>query len=304
MFIIKQRKFFFIISAILVLLSIFAIYQIGIPLGIEFTGGTIIELNYDIAANRPASNELSTKLADLDLGQVLIQPLGDKAFLLRLKTINESEKENLVSISGGSEARYSSIGPSLGRELARKGVIALILTMILIIIYIAFVFRKVSLAALAGEAVSSWKYGVIAVVALVHDAFIATGFMVFLSKVLGLEADSLFLTALLMIIGLSVNDTIVVFDRIRENLRHPEGRHFDELVGKSILETMARSINTSLAVVLVLMAIYFLGAAGTKNFALIMTVGLIVGTYSSIFLASPLLVTWQKFTARRAERKG
>jgi preprotein translocase subunit SecF len=176
----------------------------------------------------------------------------------------------------------------LGAELARKGMMALGLSVLFIIIYIAFAFRAVS------RPVSSWKYGLIAIAALIHDVVIPTGVFAILGHFYGVEIDSLFLTALLTIFGLSISDTIVVFDRIRENLKKHRTEPFAETVGKSLEETFVRSLNTSLTVILALLALLLFGGQPTRYFALALTIGMIVGTYSSIFIASPLLVVWGK----------
>ena len=168
------------------------------------------------------------------------------------------------------------------------------------IVFIAWAFRGVS------KPVQSWKYGIVAIVTLLHDILVPAGLFAILGRFVGAEVDALFIVALLTILGISINDTIVVFDRIRENLRFNEDKgrreEFEEVVGRSITQTIARSINTSLTVVIVLAALYLLGPVVTKNFALTLIVGMIAGTYSSIFLASPLLVAWQKWSVRGAKK--
>ncbi|HEY4524198.1 MAG TPA: protein translocase subunit SecF [Candidatus Paceibacterota bacterium] len=295
MFIINHRRIFFLISSLLVLAAVVALATYGLQLGTDFTGGTIIETEY--AAARPEINRLKTEIEALNLGQVSVQAIGEQAILLRLRTITEVEHQALKTALGGEEKRYSSIGPAIGEELARRGIIAIAIVVILIILYIAFVFRHVPGAHRGG--VNSWKYGLIAILALIHDIAIPTGVMAVLGHYYGAEVDALFLTALLTILGLSVNDTIVVFDRIRENLKQNSSERFEEVIGRSLNETIVRSVNTSLTVILALLAVYFFGGATTKYFALIMAIGMFVGTYSSIFIASPLLVTWQKWSARK-----
>lgn len=294
MLIIKYRAVFFLASGLLVLASLAVLVVYGLKLGTDFTGGTIVEI-------QSPNQQFKSSLAALNLGQVSVQPIGEQAVLLRLRTLTEEEHQSLKSALGGVEIRYSSIGPAVGEELARKGLIAIMVVIALIILYIAFVFRHARPTGSSGRIsrpISSWKYGLIAILALIHDVTIPTGVMVLLGRFYGVEADALFLTALLTILGLSVNDTIVVFDRIRENLKQLINESFEVVVGKSLNETIVRSINTSLTVVLVLLAVYFFGGASTKYFALVMAIGMVVGTYSSIFIASPLLVSWQKFSAR------
>jgi len=290
MFIINHRKIFFMISGLLVLTSLIGLFRYGLKLGTDFTGGTIMEIEY--SGTRPELALIKSPIDALALGPVSLQTIGERSVLLRLRTITEDEHQALKQTLSGLEKRYSSIGPAVGEELARRGIIAILIVVVLIILFIAFVFRHVS------KPVNSWKYGVIAILALIHDIAIPTGVMALLGRFYGVEVDALFLTALLTILGLSVNDTIVVFDRIRENLKQHTGEKFDEVVGRSLNEIIVRSINTSLTVILVLLAIYFFGSASTKYFALVMAVGMFVGTYSSIFIASPLLVSWQKWSAR------
>jgi preprotein translocase subunit SecF len=179
-----------------------------------------------------------------------------------------------------------------------KAVLAIILVILAIVLFIAFVFRHVA------EPVQSWKYGVVAIVTLLHDVIVPLGVFSVLGHFGLAEIDTLFVTALLVILGFSIHDTIVVFDRVRENLRiNKQGHHklsFDEVVGKSLKQTYARSINTSLTTLLTLAALYLFGSTTTENFALAMFIGIAVGTYSSICIASPLLVTWHKFSSKRA----
>jgi preprotein translocase subunit SecF len=189
------------------------------------------------------------------------------------------------------EDQFTTVGPTLGAELLRKAWIALGLVMLCIILFIAFAFRHVS------KPVASWKYGVVAIVTLLHDVLIPAGLFAFLGFYDGAEIDSLFIVALLTILGISINDTIVVFDRIRENLRLNEERHkqetFESVVGRSIKQTLSRSLNTSLTVIIVLFSLFLVGPVSTKDFALTLIVGMVAGTYSSIFLAAPLLVERQ-----------
>ncbi|MCR4306599.1 MAG: protein translocase subunit SecF, partial [Candidatus Yonathbacteria bacterium] len=195
------------------------------------------------------------------------------------------------------EERFNSIGPVIGSELKRKAVIAIIIVMVAIILFITFAFRRVS------EPVSSWKYGLVAIVALAHDVIIPTGvFAVLGNFFIDFQVNVLFVTALLAILGFSIHDTIVVFDRIRENLRRNKEYHIDkgfaETVGEGLSQTFTRSINTSMTVVFVMLVLYFLGGEPTRQFALALSVGVIAGTYSSVFIASPLLVVIEKWQRR------
>ena len=274
--------------------------KFGLNLGIDFRGGTIVEVEY--VGTRPELNAIRETVNGTGLGSIAVQPTGERGVIFRLKTISDQEKNDLIQTAGlGAtssliEKKFSSIGPSLGSELALKGIVAIGLVSLLIVLFIAFVFRQVS------RPVASWKYGLIAITTLIHDIVIPTGVFAYLGAIHGTEIDALFLTALLTILGLSVNDTIVVFDRIRENLKLKISPHFEETVGISLSQTFTRSINTSLTVILILLALYFFGGSTTRNFALALTIGMIVGTYSSIFIASPLLVTWNNFSGRKLKK--
>ncbi|MEK7610581.1 MAG: protein translocase subunit SecF [Patescibacteria group bacterium] len=295
MFIIKYRAVFFLLSVLLVAGSIVALVALGLRLSPDFTGGVIMEVEYPAA--RPAIEQVRQQIVATDLAGISVQELGERGLLLRTKELTDDQHRALLSTLAVDkvaplEKRFSSIGPAVGRELKQRGLTAIAIVVALIILYITWAFRGVS------RPVQSWKYGLIAIVALLHDITIPTGVFALLSHFYGVEADALFLTALLTILALSVNDTIVVFDRIRERLRGSSGANFPELVGRSLDETIVRSINTSLTVILVLLAIFFFGSQSTKYFSLILAIGMIVGTYSSIFIASPLLVVWEKFSRR------
>jgi len=288
MFIVKYRKIFFTISAVLVAIAIFSIATFGLNLGIDFKGGSILEVNYP--DNRPELAVVDKRIADSVSGQVIVQPTGKNGFIVRAEVSSEKDRQALISalsLDGKvtmNEERFNAIGPTIGAELRNKAWIAIATVVIAIIFFIAFVFRHVS------EPVSSWKYGGIAIIALAHDIIIPAGIFAYL----GYEIDSLFVIALLAILGLSVNDTIVVFDRIRENLKNRISNDFRETVGKSLEQTFTRSINTSFTTLLVLLTLYFIGPETTKNFALALSFGIFFGTYSSIFLASPLLVAIER----------
>lgn len=297
MLIVKYRKIFYALSLVLLALSVFAIVRYGLNLGTDFIGGTLLEVKYE--EGRPELEELNSAVLDLELGSILIQPTGEQNYTLKLRNISETEKEALfeaLTLDGKktfTQERLSEVGPTLGKELRNKGVVAITLVVLLIILYIAFVFRQVS-----KHHVKSWKYGVAAIVALTHDIIISVGAMALLGHFSGAEADALFLTALLTILGLSVNDTIVVFDRIRENLhRHPTVK-FEEVVGVSLRETYIRSINTTVVIIIVLVSLLIWGPASTYYFALILLIGMVAGTYSSIFIAPNILISWEKFGRR------
>jgi preprotein translocase subunit SecF len=236
----------------------------------------------------------------LPIGEVRVQPAGEKSYILKQRDLTPDEKAGLVSLleklGPMTENRFTSIGPALGAELRQKAWIAITLVILAIILFITFAFRHVS------KPVASWKYGIVTILTLVHDILIPMGLFALLGHLHGAEVDTLFIIGLLTILGLSINDTIVVFDRIRENLRiNEKGHHhhsFEETVWKSIIQTITRSINTSLTVVIVLLALYFLGPVATRDFSLMLIVGMVAGTYSSILLAAPTLVAWEKWARK------
>lgn len=306
MFIVRQRKIFFIITTILVLFSVGSMIVRGFNFGIDFTGGSILEVSYE--GSRPDSDKIREKLDSLavadgvSLGVYSLRPSGDRSYVLRTKEIGNEAKNKVfaaLSLDGqvkAEEDRFNTVGPTVGNELRNKAYMAIAVTILGIVFFVTFAFRKVS------RPVSSWRYGLATIIALVHDVVISAGVFIFLTPFIGAELDLLFMTALLAILGYSVHDTIVVFDRIRENLRVNNETHrteqFEEVVGRSVTQTMGRSINTSLTIVLVLIALYFLGGESTRDFALLLTVGIIIGTYSSICIASPLLVVFEKMKNR------
>jgi preprotein translocase subunit SecF len=300
--IVKYRKIWYTISSLLLAASIFSIFYFGLKLGIDFTGGSLLEIEYQ--TGRPEIPIIQDGLSALNFGSISLQPAGDKGLFIRSRTLTEEEHQKAISallLTGSfNEVRFDSIGPVIGQELRQKSWMAVGLVMIMIIFYIAFAFRKVS------KPVSSFKFGLMAVVALVHDVTAPVGVFAVLGKFFDVEIDILFITAILTVLGFSVHDTIVVFDRIRENLKRGMGKDpaspaggFEETIGISVNQTITRSINTSLTVLLVLLAIFFFGGETTKYFALALMIGVFFGTYSSIFLASPLLVTLYKFQQRK-----
>lgn len=284
MFVIKYKKIFVIISAFLVLISLSAIGYYKLNLGIDFKGGSLSEIEYKTA--RPEQSVVEAELAPLNLGETLIQPTGEMGYSIKTRAITEQERASLLQVLGSdaTEKSFTSIGPSVGAELVRKSILSFILVSLGIIFFIAFSFRKVS------KPVSSWQYGLIAIVTLIHDILIPVGAFAILSHVYGVEVDTLFVVAILTVLGLSVSDTIVVFDRIRENIRSNHWKTFEETVGHSLEQVYTRSIATSSTVIIVLLALVFFGPSSTKVFAMMLTAGMFFGTYSSIFLASPLLV--------------
>ena len=299
MLVVTYRKIFFAISGAIVALALGAVAVFGVNFGIEFTGGELIEVKY---AERPLKEVVESNLNSLAVGTYSLRAAGSDEYILRVRSLSEEERDAvftaLTTIEGneGEVERFNGIGPTIGTELRNKAGIAVVAVVLAIILFIAFAFRKVS------EPVSSWKYGMIAVVALLHDIIVPVGVFAVLGYLFGAEIGVLFVMAILAILGYSVNDTIVVFDRVRENLReneeHNRKEDFEITVGKSLNQTYMRSINTSLTTLVVLLALFFIGSEVTQDFALVLIAGVVAGTYSSLFLATPLLVTLQKWGSR------
>lgn len=284
-------------------LSVIALFVWGLNFGIDFTGGSLLEVRFN--NERPAVNDVQVALSDLELGGLIVQPVDDKNMILRFKDTSEEKHmqavERLNGIGKGEQAeegeaaetaaveelRYDSVGPSIGQELKSKSFWAIVVVLIAIVLYIAWAFSKVS------KPVASWKYGVAATIALFHDVIITLGAFAVLGHFYNMEINTPFVAAILTLLGYSVNDTIVVFDRIRENL--PKSHEdFENTVNTSLNQTLQRSINTSVTVILALVAILIFGGDTIRDFVLALTIGVFIGTYSSIFVASPVLVIWEK----------
>ncbi len=299
---IKQNQhLLFIIPTLFAVLSLIAIGLWGLKPGIDLAGGSMLQVSYE---NRPQVEEVNAKLAELNYGEIRVQASGDNGFMLRQRELKNDEKvklmETLNTFGTATEVQFNSVGPSIGAEIIQKSWWAIALVSLSIITFIAFAFRHVS------EPVASWKYGVIAIVTLLHDILIPTGLFAYLGYARGAEVGVFFIVAILTTLGISINDTIVVFDRIRENLRlnieNRKKEEFKDLVWRSIMQTMARSINTSVTVVIMLVALFVWGPDSTKDFSLTLIVGMIAGTYSSVLLASPLLVYAEKWTKKEVKK--
>lgn len=297
MYVVKYRKVFYSIAAILIAFSIFSISFWGLNFGIDFTGGSILEVRF------AEQTDINAILANEGHNQSVVRSIADNGYIVRTHALTEAEQIQLgqvIAAQGGEIVSQSTVGPVLGQELQKKATISIILVILAIVSFITYTFRRVS------EPVSSWKYGMVAIIALAHDVLIPTGIFAFLGRNGGFEIDTLFVTGLLVILGFSVHDTIVVFDRTRENLKNGElkKRSFADVVGMSVQQTFSRSINTSLTTAMSLFVLWFLGPVATRNFALVLILGICVGTYSSIFVGSPLLVTLQKMSeVKKASKK-
>lgn len=278
----KYKLVFFIFSTLIILPGFYYLVTSGLKLGIDFTGGALLEYRFDKAISK---DELQKYGA--------LTPSGDNTFIIRTKPVEHEAlskiKEELKSKFGNFEVRREeNVGPVIGAELKQKALIALTLACLMIVLYITYAFRKVPKPA------SSLRFGIAAIAALIHDVLVVVGLFAIFGKLFGIEVDTLFVTALLTIIGFSVHDTIVVFDRIRENLPKHLSKKFSDIADISITQTLARSLNTSLTVVFVLLALFLFGGETVRWFVVALLIGIISGTYSSIFNATALLAYWEE----------
>lgn len=296
MFVIRYKKLFLGISAAFMAISIAFVVIFGLKPGIDFTGGSALTLSF--ADIRPEISVIEGRITNAGFGGALIQPTGERGVSIKTRTLTENERASLVAAATGNGAdqaaqeSFTAIGPSVGKELKAKAIISIILVLVAIVCFVAYAFRKVS------KPVSSWKYAFAVILALVHDIVIPSGIFALLGHLLGAEVDTLFIVALLTTLALSVSDTIVVFDRVRENLsvRNDQGKlinagkSFETIVGESLSQTFVRSINTSLMSLVTVIALAIFGPDSTRLFAVVLAIGMFFGIYSSIFMASPLLV--------------
>jgi preprotein translocase subunit SecF len=292
MFIIRHRTFFFWLTGLILVAAVVSIGLFRLPLSIDFTGGSLVQVTY--TNTRPDLATLNKAITPLNLGEVSILDSGSNDITLRARTLTPEEHTAVLAALGENgkapltEDGFTSIGPSLGSELVSKSLYALLAVVAAIVLYIAWAFRRVP------KPVPGWGYGFVVVVMLAIDLIVPTGFYAALCHYTGAQVDPLFVVAILALLGYCVNDVIVIFDRIRENLNKNEHsstrEEFPTVIGRSIDETMTRSINTALTVVLALLALIFLGPASTRDFALVMLVGVVIGTFSSICRSAPLLI--------------
>jgi len=286
--IVKRRYLYFAISLIVILPGIAALLVWGLPAGIDFSGGSLLEIRFN--STLPETDRVLDILSGFGFSDAKIQTAGSDKLLIRTKVMDEG---TLASILAGIETefnadieldRFESVGPSIGKEVAVRAAGAVGLAALGILLYITYAFRGVKHA---------FRYGVAAIMAMLHDVIVVLGVEAIFGHFLGWEADSLFLTALLTIIGFSVHDSIVVFDRIRENERINRKLPYETIVNMSIVQTLARSINTQLTVMITLLSLVLFGGSTIRHFVLILLIGVFSGTYSSIFNASPILVVWE-----------
>lgn len=304
--IIQKKYIFLTISGLLVTASIVALTTFGLNFGVDFRGGSLIEGRFT-GEYQPEIAEIQNSLAEININNLTVQPSEDNTYVLRFKetddAVHSAVREQLTELAGVDQddayfhqLRLDLVGPSIGKELKSKSFNSSIIVLIMIILYISYAFRKVS------KPIASWKYGVSAVIALAHDVIITLGAFAVLGHFFHIEINTPFIAAILTVLGYSVSDTIVVFDRIRENL--PKSKeNFENTINTSINQTISRSINTSFSSMLALLTILLFGGSTIFDFALALLIGIFVGTYSSIFIASPILVVWQELMQKKKSKE-
>lgn len=298
---IKYSKIWLIFSTLLAVVSIWAIAAWGLKFGIDFTGGSLMEISF--SGTRPDTTEVKAKLEAVEITNALIQKSGDNTLIIRSALLSEDGHQKALKALQDAfqkdgniltEDSFEMVGPSVSSQLRQRSIWAIILVCLGILAYIAYAFRVVT------RPVASWKYGALAIIAMLHDVLLVVGVFAFLGHYFGVEVDTAFVMAVLTILGFSVHDTIVVYDRIREKLLHRASQSFEEVVDAGLNQTLARSINTTVTVLITLFAMYYFGGASIHNFVLALLIGFITGAYSSIFIASPLLVYVERWQKRKA----
>lgn len=299
----KTYTIMFFVSIIITLAALVVFLMFGLSLGIDFKGGSISEVEF--INNRPLIEDIQKALAEnISVEDIEISLVGGRGVLLKMEEISEEQHQEILNkMKSGltdtfEEKKFDSIGPVVGQELEDKSIKAIIITLLAIIIYIAFVFRKMSVV------LSPWAMGLAAMLALAHDIIIPVGVFSLLGHLYGVEISAVFMAALLTILGYSVSDTVVIFDRIRENvIRDRVKDGFGMLVHASIMQTLTRSLNTNFTALLSLVAIYFFGGESLKYFSLALIIGIFLGAYSSIFVAAPILVWWSEWSRTKSSSR-
>jgi preprotein translocase subunit SecF len=286
-----KRFWFFLISGVVIIIAIIALATIGLKYGIEFSSGSLTTVSFEQEVDQ---GELKQELADLGYASAIVQgevrPTGGGVFYIRTGELSDEEKaqlENALAARFGDlkETEFSSVSPMVATETARNAGIAVAVAAIGVLLYVTWAFRRMP---------SPFRYGTCAIIALVHDALVAMGIFSILGGILGWEVNLMFITGILAVIGYSVNNTVVIFDRIRENLTKGISRDFGVVVNNSLVETLSRSLNTSLTTLLVVIALLLFVGASIQNFAVVLLIGIIAGTYSSLCIAPTLLVVWER----------
>ncbi len=299
--IIAKRNIFFALSGVMVMLSMLALVVFGLKPSIDFTGGSQMTLSF--TGERPSLSDMQATVSKVpDLGPILVQPSGEQGYSFKLRFISETEHQQLLNAVKNAyeknnttvtEDRLETIGPAVSETLKKRSWMATIAVAVTVILYVAYSFRGVS------KPVQSWKFGVSTVISLVHNVGITIGIFAVIGRYYDVQVDIPFVVALLTILGYSVNDNIVVLDRIRENLMRRRISDFATLANTALNETLWRSLNTSITILLVFVALLVFGDASIFTFSLALILGIIISAYSSVFLAAPLLVAWEKWDRRK-----
>ncbi|MDD2758226.1 MAG: protein translocase subunit SecF [Patescibacteria group bacterium] len=298
---IKYSKIWLVLSIIIAVASVWAIATWGLRFGIDFTGGSLMEISF--AKNRPTTEQIQNTLGTIDLKNVMVQKTGEDALIIRTALLSEADHQktwktlqDAFQADGNTmiENRFEMVGPSISNQLRQRSLWAIILVCLGILAYIAYAFRVVT------RPVASWKYGALAIIAMLHDVLLVIGVFALLGRYFGVEIDTAFVVAILTILGFSVHDTIVVYDRIREKLLHRTAQTFEEVVNAGLNSTLARSINTTVTTLITLTAMYIFGGVSIHYFVLALLIGFTTGAYSSIFIAAPLLVYVERWQRRKA----
>ncbi len=291
----KITKIYYLFSFLIVAGAIVCFLVFGLKFGIDFSGGSTIEIEFE---NRPSNQIIQEKLSSLGLEELVIQPLGEKEVIIKTGEITSEMHGNIIAqlrdLSNLEERGFENIGPVIGKELREKTALLVVISLIALLIYISVAFRNVSWP------LSSWQYGLISIITLGFDVLITIGALAILGRYYNVQFNIPIITALLTILGYTINDKVIVFDRIRENLLGKRESNFKELVNKSLNETVLRSLSTGICTLMVLVAIFVFGGETLRYFSLTLIIGIIAGTYSSLFLAAPLLVTWLNWKNKRA----
>lgn len=296
---IKYSKFWLIFSGLITVFCLLFLAMFGLKPGIDFVGGSLLELSF---TSRPQTSEIRKVFDDLNFKNASIQKTGKNGIIVRTNILTEAEHQFVLKEAVNKlqtpnnqvhEERFETIGASVSKQLRSRAAWAIAFVNLGIIIYVAYSFRKVS------KPIASWKYGALAIVALFHDVLLVVGVFAILGRFFAVEVDTAFVVAILTVLGYSVNDTIVVYDRIRENLLRHSADNFEDVVNMGLNQTLMRSINTTFKTMLPLFALFFIGGSSIHYFVLALLIGIASGAYSSIFIASPLLVVIYKWQERR-----
>ncbi len=294
----SKKNIYFGISLAILIPGLISLILFGLKLSIDFTGGSVSEYKFKDPVR---AEEVIEIFKETDAGFESIQSSGDKSYIVKTKPLSNQKNDEIKQkmsqkFTDATQDSFETVGPSVGKETAVSAVSSVAIASLAILLYIAYSFRSIP------KPYSSFRFGASAIVAVLHDAFVVLGVFSILGKTEGVEINSLFITALLTVIGFSVHDTIVVFDRIRENLSKLRGQTFDQVVNYSLNETLNRSLKTSLTVVFTLFAMLLLGGESIRWFVFALLIGIVSGTFSSIFNAAPILAVWENFVSLKKKK--